>query len=150
MAHLLWKKSDEDLISYQILKKPVILGRDPHQCNIVLPDPRVSRRHCSITPVGGTFIIEDLGSRNGTILNNERISRAVLFDRSDIQIGKILLSFIDGPPPKKSKVKLVKSIKAGTVKPALVKPVAAKKTPVKKTPVKRKLKSDTDNKASSK
>jgi pSer/pThr/pTyr-binding forkhead associated (FHA) protein len=144
MAHILWKKSDEDLISYQILKKPIIIGRDPNLCNIVLPDPRVSRRHCSITPVGGTFIIEDLGSRNGTILNNERISRAVLFDRSDIQIGKILLSFIDGPPPKKSKVKAIKPIKSIVV----AKPVAVKKTPIKKTPVKRKKKSDTDNKAS--
>jgi pSer/pThr/pTyr-binding forkhead associated (FHA) protein len=138
MAHILWKKSDEDLISYQILKRPVILGRDPNVCNIVLPDPRVSRRHCSITPVGGTFIIEDLGSRNGTILNNERISRAVLFDRSDIQIGKILLSFIDGPPPKKSKVKVITAVKSEEDNAVIIKKKPVKKPPGKKTPVKRK------------
>ncbi|MGH9765416.1 MAG: FHA domain-containing protein, partial [Blastocatellia bacterium] len=48
------------------------LGRDPVSCHVVLPASLsdVSKRHCSLKydGVSGEFILEDLGSRNGTFV----------------------------------------------------------------------------------
>ena len=45
---------------------PVTVGRDP-SCDLVLDDPSVSRRHCRVgADPAGAWLVEDLGSRNGT------------------------------------------------------------------------------------
>jgi len=49
-----------------------IVGRDPG-CDIVIPDPYVSRRHARIFYRDGRWYIEDLGSRNGTYVDGEDI-----------------------------------------------------------------------------
>ncbi len=49
-----------------------ILGRDPRD-HITIPDKYVSRRHARIFYKSGKWYIEDLGSRNGTLLNDEQI-----------------------------------------------------------------------------
>lgn len=43
------------------------------ECRVRLYDPLVSRRHARIYPDGGVWMIEDLGSRNGSILDEKRI-----------------------------------------------------------------------------
>jgi len=53
------------------LEQPVTIGRDP-ACDLVLVDPRVSRRHCAIDVTSGGLAFRDLGSANGTTLNGER------------------------------------------------------------------------------
>lgn len=50
---------------------PVTIGRDP-ACDLVLVDPRVSRRHCDIETSEPGLAFRDLGSSNGTFLNGER------------------------------------------------------------------------------
>ena len=45
-----------------------VIGRDP-DCDIVIPDRQVSRRHALLRRVDGGFELEDLGSKNGTHLN---------------------------------------------------------------------------------
>lgn len=54
---------------------PLILGRDP-QCDHVLEHPMVSWRHAKITRRDGQVWVEDLGSRNGTYVNGERVHRS--------------------------------------------------------------------------
>jgi len=49
-----------------------IVGRDPG-CDIVIPDPYVSRRHARILYKDNKWYIEDLGSRNGTYVDGEDI-----------------------------------------------------------------------------
>ena len=49
------------------------LGRD--DCDVVLSDPEVSRRHAVVAEGPDGFTIEDLGSTNGTWVNGERIER---------------------------------------------------------------------------
>jgi pSer/pThr/pTyr-binding forkhead associated (FHA) protein len=75
-------------------KGTVILGRDTTN-DIVLPDAEVSRRHSrmSLSPQG--YVLEDLGSTNGTFVNGERLSGPHLLIPGD-QIGlsqKLILSF---------------------------------------------------------
>ncbi len=69
------------------------VGRSP-DCDIFLDDVTVSRRHAVITAQGGRYVIEDLGSLNGTFLNRHRIEQAPLSDDDELQIGKYRLVFL--------------------------------------------------------
>lgn len=69
------------------------IGRDA-SCDIVLPVQSVSRNHASIGRVQGEWIVRDNGSRSGTLLNGEHISRAqILADGDIINIGGVELIF---------------------------------------------------------
>jgi pSer/pThr/pTyr-binding forkhead associated (FHA) protein len=69
-------------------------GRHP-ESDIFLDDITVSRRHVEITHVdGGTFIIRDVGSLNGTYVNRERIDEATLMPGDEVQIGKFKLVYL--------------------------------------------------------
>lgn len=52
-------------------------------------DPKVSKQHCMITRKVGRLYIEDLGSKNGTFLNEERVDEAVMLQKGDvIRVGE--------------------------------------------------------------
>ena len=65
---------------------------------IFLDDVTVSRKHAVIENKGGHFTISDLGSLNGTYLNNNSVSTAALTSGDEIQIGKFHMLFVS---PKK-------------------------------------------------
>ncbi len=73
----------------------LVIGRDPAQAGLVLPDPAVSGRHCALEhePVTGAFTVSDLGSRNGTFVNSEKIAERHLSDGDRIFIGETVLEF---------------------------------------------------------
>lgn len=54
------------------LSQPLEVGRE-QTLGIVLEDAEVSRRHARITPSNGTVVVEDLGSRNGSFVNEQPI-----------------------------------------------------------------------------
>ena len=56
------------------------IGRHPHN-DIVIAHQAVSGHHAAISRIDGETVLEDLGSSNGTFVNGQRISRAVLADR---------------------------------------------------------------------
>ena len=64
----------------------VLLGRQD-ACDVVLDDPTVSRRHVQIAHRGGTMVICDLASRNGTVLNGRRVGRAALRRGDLLELG---------------------------------------------------------------
>jgi hypothetical protein len=71
----------------------VTIGRS-RQCDIVVDDPNVSRRHAEVGPRGGAWILTDLGSTNGSLLNRRRISGSeVLSPGDEIEIGTSLIVF---------------------------------------------------------
>jgi serine phosphatase RsbU (regulator of sigma subunit)/pSer/pThr/pTyr-binding forkhead associated (FHA) protein len=53
--------------------EPLIIGRSPDKCRVVLPANAVSREHARIVPANGQYFIEDLRSRNKTYVNNKEI-----------------------------------------------------------------------------
>jgi pSer/pThr/pTyr-binding forkhead associated (FHA) protein len=64
-----------------------LLGRDP-AVQIVLDDPQVSRQHASIQADAGAAILRDLGSRNGTYVNGDRIDEVELQPGDQISLGR--------------------------------------------------------------
>jgi pSer/pThr/pTyr-binding forkhead associated (FHA) protein len=65
----------------------IFIGRDPKKCQIILNDPEVSSVHAVIRKKFSEITLEDLGSSNGTILNAERINRAVITTGDEFVIG---------------------------------------------------------------
>jgi hypothetical protein len=71
----------------------VSLGRS-RQCEVVVDDPNVSRRHAEIRPRGGSWVLIDLGSTNGSSLNGRRIDNPeVLKPGDEIELGTSTLTF---------------------------------------------------------
>jgi hypothetical protein len=69
------------------------LGRS-RQCDVVLADPNVSRQHAEIRPRGGSWVLTDLGSTNGTLLNGRRIDRPEVLKAGDeIEVGTSVITF---------------------------------------------------------
>ena len=75
-----------------------ILGRSP-DTNIPIPnDPKVSSRHCELTIHADGAYVQDLQSRNGTYVNNERISKRVAIQAGEIiRVGSTNLEFSIAP-----------------------------------------------------
>jgi two-component system, cell cycle response regulator len=75
--------------------KKFLLGRDK-SVEIQLEDGNVSRQHAQITRDGDEMFIEDLGSRNGTFLNDENIGneRRLLEKEDMIKVGSTILKYL--------------------------------------------------------
>jgi pSer/pThr/pTyr-binding forkhead associated (FHA) protein len=74
-------------IQKHFIRPEIILGRDP-LCDIPLPDDTVSARHARLTYHHGQWWLEDLGSTNGTLLNDELLSvPTVLTSGDEIRCG---------------------------------------------------------------
>jgi predicted component of type VI protein secretion system len=57
---------------YPLDKNEMFIGRDLSN-DIVINDPEISRRHSRLFTQGNTFVLEDLGSTNGTFVNGQRL-----------------------------------------------------------------------------
>ena len=75
--------------------KTITMGRDS-DCDLVLADHDISRRHATIESIGGEHIVHDLGSTNGTVVNNKRVEQATLSSGDTIRVGKTILKFLRG------------------------------------------------------
>src|SRR5688500_3593583 len=75
------------------------LGRHPSN-SIQLLDKIVSKEHCIIEQRGDHFVLRDLGSLNGTFINNERVrGEAPLKHGDEIALGSTRGRFEEGGPP---------------------------------------------------
>jgi len=78
------------------LARPVVtLGRLP-DCDVVVSDAGASRQHARISQANGEFVLTDLGSTNGTLVNDEAVRERVLADGDRITIGEAVLEFRRG------------------------------------------------------
>ena len=69
------------------LKGVMTIGRAP-DCDIVIPDRQVSRRHARLIESPDGFLLEDLASKNGTYINGQRITLPTLLrDGDEVQVA---------------------------------------------------------------
>lgn len=78
-------------------KQQLVIGRDAKN-GINLSDPSVSRRHALLTCALDEYFIEDLGSTNGTLLNDRPVTKHILKSGDQLQIGEYVLSFERAEP----------------------------------------------------
>ena len=65
---------------------PTVVGRGP-DAEVSIDDRWVSRVHCVIRAVDGTLVVRDLESSNGTLVNGNSITEAVLLPDDTLTIG---------------------------------------------------------------
>ena len=78
--------------SVQLGPEPLLIGRD-QQNDVVLDDPRVSRKHAEIRLRLGRYTLYDLQSTNGTYVNGRRVAEVVLNDGDRISVAGLDLIF---------------------------------------------------------
>ncbi|MER5453224.1 FHA domain-containing protein [Micromonospora sp. NPDC002389] len=82
-------------LGFRLRRQPQVIGRDP-AVDIVVHDPHLSRRHAEIWLAGEGVSLVDLGSTNGTWVNERRITELTrLSDGDVIRIGRTDLRFFD-------------------------------------------------------
>lgn len=79
---------------YPLMKNEITIGRDINN-EIVINDSEISRRHCRLVISGDSYVIEDLGSTNGTWINEQRLAGShQLITGENIRLGdNVVLEF---------------------------------------------------------
>lgn len=77
---------------YRIQQSETIIGRSA-DAHLVLNDPSVSRRHARILRENNEFVLEDLGSSNGTHVDDVPVLYSVLKAGDLVQLGKLAFWF---------------------------------------------------------
>jgi chromosome segregation ATPase len=85
-------------IDYPLIKREMTIGRG-HGSDIRIASHFISRVHAKVSTNGIATVIEDAGSKNGVLVNSERIQRRVLRDGDVVSLGgELNLRFVDGAP----------------------------------------------------
>ena len=93
MARLILEFNQEVLKDYPVRSRSITIGRQQDN-TIVLDNPRVSGYHARIDKTGTDYILTDLQSTNGTIVNNENVVSQKLLHGDRIRIGEHILLFV--------------------------------------------------------
>src|SRR5688500_4423358 len=94
MAEITVKSAEGGKERFPIVRDRVTIGRS-RDSDIFLPDQWLSRHHAEIRRDGDGFVVVDLGSKNGTLLNGDQVSRQRLHNGDVITLGEHILTFSD-------------------------------------------------------
>ncbi len=97
VAMLLVQEGNSPKTQWPLVKSNIIIGRE-QDSDIQINDRQVSRRHAEITRTIEGYILRDLGSKNGTFLNGDPLSRSPRLMRNGDEVGIALcakLTFIE-------------------------------------------------------
>ena len=101
--------------------KPMVIGRDARS-DIQLNDLSVSRRHARVTHVYNDYCLEDLGSTNGTILNDQTVTKRMMKHGDTLRIGSFTLRYFAGegkaPDKELDKTVIIPTAKAAPARTA--------------------------------
>jgi hypothetical protein len=100
---LLWVKEGPRRGKYYPIKHGTVIGRK--EGSLILDDPKVSSRHAKFTIEDEDFVIWDLGTSNGTMVNGRKIREATSLVENDlIKIGEsvFVIKLLDAKPMRKT------------------------------------------------
>jgi pSer/pThr/pTyr-binding forkhead associated (FHA) protein len=75
------------------ITKTMVIGRDA-SCDIVIPDRQISRFHANLMPAANGTILEDLGSKNGTYCNGQKVETSVMLADGDLVQMALVQHFV--------------------------------------------------------
>lgn len=75
-------------------REPLLMGRK--EGDLLLDDPLISGRHCQILMRNGEYVLQDLGSTNGTIVDGRLVREVVLKPGNEITLGSTRLILFTG------------------------------------------------------
>lgn len=89
-------KGPQDLVGKTfLLTDETVIGRSS-AADVILEDPAASHRHARIFTQGSHYFLEDLGSTNGTFVEDTKIAKSVRLKSDDkIRIGHTILQFAE-------------------------------------------------------
>ncbi len=97
------------------------IGRSP-DCDVSVKDILLSRKHCKLEEIDGQWFVEDLGSKNGTTIDGQTITRQPLKDGQLVRVGRTKVAFFaadistaPAAPPKRERPADPVEALAGTV-----------------------------------
>ena len=94
---LIQNQGASDSKEYELTRPEIIIGRDPN-VDLTIPSPAVSRRHARLIRAGEGYLLEDLGSSNGTFLNDERLlDRRLLKSGDQVRLGQAITLTYEAP-----------------------------------------------------
>jgi len=83
--------------SYELKVEKTTVGRVEDNA-LQIAEPSVSSHHCEVILKGNDVVVRDLNSTNGTFINGEKITEAVLKPGATLRLGEVDLRIDDGSP----------------------------------------------------
>jgi hypothetical protein len=119
--------------TYDLTKEVTLMGRDVSN-DIILGDAEISRQHSRLTRTPGGYVLEDLGSTNGTFVNGERLMAPRVLNPGDlVALGEnVSLTFDASTPEAAATVASTAATPEPAAEPAA--PVAPPPAPPAPTP----------------
>jgi predicted component of type VI protein secretion system len=95
---LVWFKTNGERRDFALINDLTTIGRRD-DCDLRIPLGQISRRHCQISKTPQGVFIRDLGSANGTFVNNQRVRELPLSAGDHVIVGPIhFVVQVDGQP----------------------------------------------------
>lgn len=89
--------------SYVLMGNRIVVGRGD-KADIKLNDTKASREHAEITKVGENWVVTDLGSQNGVMVNERKVTQQALHESDKLIIGQTVFKFARVEVTSRSKV----------------------------------------------
>lgn len=80
---------------FNLTRPQMIIGRSS-KADVQIDQEAVSRNHCKILNTGNAVLLRDMGSTNGTYVNDEMIEEHVMCDGDFIKVGRCIFKFLSG------------------------------------------------------
>lgn len=89
--------------SYILLGNRIVIGRS-EKADIRINDTKASREHAEITKVGPNWVVTDLGSQNGVVVNDKKVTQKQLSETDKLIVGQTVFKFAKVEVTSKNKV----------------------------------------------
>ncbi|RMG18400.1 MAG: FHA domain-containing protein [Planctomycetota bacterium] len=99
------KNGPQKGLEVELTSDHLIIGRDEIPGGLQILDQGISRRHAEVFRIGEMYFIRDLGSRNGSYVNEERITEELLRVGDEIKIGSTVCLFEDRRPSERNRAR---------------------------------------------